>query len=123
MKIANPQSRVAIFKEIQHEQLALYDQRIKIIQELDISRPTHLTATFVNQQEDKLKSSTEESSIIFDRLVDKLAKDMENSNEDIDIAEFDLRDFVIKNDASLPEGQTFDSILDKRVRPTTNRRK
>jgi hypothetical protein len=56
MKIANPQSRVAIFKEIQHEQLALYDQRIKIIQELDISRPTHLTAAFVNQQEDKLKS-------------------------------------------------------------------
>jgi len=51
-----------------------------------------------------LKSSTEESSVLFDRLVDKLAKDMENTNEDIDIAEFDLRDFVIKNDAPLPEG-------------------
>jgi hypothetical protein len=48
---------------------------------------------------------------------------MENTNEDIDIAEFDLRDFVIKNDAPLPEGQTFDGILEKRVRPTTNRRK
>jgi len=24
---------------------------------------------------------------------------MENTNEDIDIAEFDLKDFVIKNDA------------------------
>jgi hypothetical protein len=48
---------------------------------------------------------------------------MENTNEDIDIAEFDLRDFVIKNDALLPEGQTYDSILEKRVRPTTNRRK
>jgi len=77
---------------------------MKIIQELDISRPTHLTAAFVNQQEDKLKSSTEESSVIFDRLVDKLAKDMENTNEDADIALYDLKDFIIKNDAQLEEG-------------------
>ena len=48
---------------------------------------------------------------------------MENTNEDIDIAEFDLRDFIIKNDAPLPEGQTYDTILEKRVKPTTNRRK
>lgn len=36
---------------------------------------------------------------MFDKLVDSLAKDMENTNEDIDIAEFDLKDFIIKNDA------------------------
>jgi hypothetical protein len=29
---------------------------------------------------------------------------MENTNEDIDIAEFDMRDFIIKNDAPLQEG-------------------
>lgn len=60
---------------------------------------------------------------MFDRLVDKLAKDMENTNEDIDIAEFDLRDFLIKNDAQLEEGQTFDSIMEERVVPTVQRRK
>lgn len=37
--------------------------------------------------------------MLFDRLADRLAKDMENTNEDIDIAEFDLKDFLIKNDA------------------------
>ena len=37
---------------------------------------------------------------------------MENTNEDIDIAEFDLKDFLIKNDAQLEEGETFDSIMD-----------
>ncbi len=36
---------------------------------------------------------------MFDRLVDSLAKDMENTNEDIDLAEFDLKDFITKNDA------------------------
>ena len=36
---------------------------------------------------------------MFDKYVDSLAKDMENTNEDIDIAEFDLKDFIIKNDA------------------------
>lgn len=55
--------------------------------------------------------------------MDRLAKDMENTNEDIDIAEFDLKDFLIKNDAQLDEGQTFDLIMADRVTPTTQRRK
>ena len=50
--------------------------------------------------------------MVFDRLADKLANDMENTNEDIDIAEFDLKDFLIKNDAQLEEGETFDSIME-----------
>jgi hypothetical protein len=29
---------------------------------------------------------------------------MENTNEDIDIAEFDLKDFIVKNDAQLLPG-------------------
>jgi len=37
---------------------------------------------------------------------------MANTNEDIDIAEFDLKDFLIKNDAQLEEGETFDLIMD-----------
>jgi hypothetical protein len=37
--------------------------------------------------------------LIFDRLVEALAKDMENSNEDMDIALYDLKDFILKNDA------------------------
>ena len=47
----------------------------------------------------------------------------ENTNEDIDIAEYDLKDFLIKNDAQLEEGQTFDSIMEDEVTPTTDRRK
>jgi hypothetical protein len=39
-----------------------------------------------------------------DKLVEKLAKDMENTNEDMDIALYDLKDFLIKNDALLEEG-------------------
>lgn len=48
---------------------------------------------------------------------------MANTNEDIDIAEFDLKDFLIKNDAQLEEGETFDLIMDNQVSPTTTRRK
>ena len=53
----------------------------------------------------------------------RLNKDMENTNEDADIALFDLKDFLIKNDAQLEEGQTFDSIIEERARPTVERRK
>jgi hypothetical protein len=48
---------------------------------------------------------------------------MENTNEDADIALYDLKDFLIKNDAQLEEGQTFDMIVQDRALPTVERRK
>jgi len=48
---------------------------------------------------------------------------MENTNEDIDIALYDLKDIIIKNDAELEEGQTFDLIIEKRAQPYVDRRK
>ena len=86
-------------------------------------RPTALMKKFIDDAEEKMRQFSEESSVMFDKLVDKLAKDMENTNEDIDIAEFDLKDFLIKNDAQLEEGQTFDSIMLERATPTVERRK
>ena len=58
----------------------------------------------MNGINDKLQSFNEESSIVFDTLVGDLTHDMENTNEDIDIALYDLKDFIIKNDAELEEG-------------------
>lgn len=119
----NPPSRVAIFEEMREEQLTLFKQRMALIGEIDTCPPTEFTKKFVEQQEEKLKQFNEESSVVFDRLADKLAKDMENTNEDIDIAEFDLKDFLVKNDAQLAEGESFDLIMEDQVVPTTTRRK
>ena len=99
LKFVNPRSRIDIFSEIQEEQRNLFDQRMSIINELANERPTQLTVAYVNTLEEKMRGFNEESSVVFDRLVDSLAKDMENTNEDIDIAEFDLKDFIQKNDA------------------------
>lgn len=60
---------------------------------------------------------------MFDDLVERLNKDMENTNEDADIALFDLKDYLIKNDAQLEEGQTFEGIIEERAKPTVERRK
>ena len=61
--------------------------------------------------------------MVFDTLVSDLTKDMENTNEDIDIALYDLKDFIIKNDAELEEGETFDLIIEYRAKPFVERRK
>ncbi len=53
----------------------------------------------------------------------QLNADMANTNEDIDIAVYDLKDFLQKNDAQLEEGQTFDMIMEDRAMPTVERRK
>lgn len=60
---------------------------------------------------------------MFDQLVTALNKDMENTNEDIDIALYDLKDFLIKNDAQLDEGITFDIIVENKAQPYVERRK
>jgi len=53
----------------------------------------------------------------------ELTKSMENTNEDIDKALADLKDFLIKNDAQLDEGVSFDLILKNKAQPYADRRK
>lgn len=103
--------------------MTLFKQRTSVCKSIDVCPPTEFSKKFIEQQEEKLKHYNDESGVVFDRLADKLAKDMENTNEDIDIAEFDLKDFLIKNDAQLEEGETFETIMDNQVTPTTTRRK
>jgi regulator of PEP synthase PpsR (kinase-PPPase family) len=110
-KFVNPETRIAIFEEIREEQMHLYKQRFDLLNQLDTVRPTVLAKSFVNDIDEKLRMFNEESSSVFDNLVDKLASDMNNTNEDIDIAEADLLDFMQKNDAELEDGETFEGIM------------
>ena len=105
------------------EQDKLYQQRIELIEQLNESHPKVLTKDFVSNISDSLVQFNEESSIVFDSLVTELTKDMENTNEDIDIALYDLKDNIIKNDAELEEGQTFDLIIEYKAKPYADRRK
>jgi hypothetical protein len=122
-EFVNPASRIAIFEEMREEQMSLYNRRTDLLVQLDSVRPTLLDKDFVQDIADKLTNYNEESSTVFDMLVDNLARDMENTNEDIDIAEADLLDFLQKNDAELDEGDTLESIMAEQVKPTTERRK
>ena len=54
--------------------------------------------------EEKLRALNDDAQSILDDIVLRLNKDMENTNEDADIALYDLKDFLIKNDAQLEEG-------------------
>ena len=98
-EFVNPESRVNIFKKIKIEQQKLYDQRTFLIQQIRETHPTNLSKDFVNNINDQLQSFNDESSIVFDSLVMELTKSMENTNEDIDKALADLKDFLIKNNA------------------------
>ena len=48
---------------------------------------------------------------------------MEHITEELDIALNDLKDFLLKNDAQLDEGITFDIILQNKAKPYADRRK
>ena len=47
--------------------------------------PRSLTKEFVNGLGDQLGNYNDESAVVFDSLFEELRKDMENTNEDIDI--------------------------------------
>lgn len=122
-EFVNPQSRVEIFRNMKREQEKLYDQRCDLIEQMNRTHPRDMTKDFINNIQEQLNTYNEESSIVFDTLVTKLTKDMENTNEDIDIALYDLKDFIIKNDAELEPGVTFDLIIEKKAMPYVDRRK
>ena len=105
------------------EQHKLYNQRLSLIDQLNETHPKSLTKEFVSNVSDQLAQFNDESGVVFDSLVGQLTKDMENTNEDIDIALYDLKDFIVKNDAELDEGVTFDLIIEKRAQPYVERRK
>ena len=69
------------------------------IKQLDSTPSVRLSKDLVQSIDDKLRTLNDDAQNIFDDIVVKLNKDMENTNEDADIALFDLKDFLIKNDA------------------------
>ena len=48
---------------------------------------------------------------------------MESTNKSIDIALFDLTNFIIKNNAELDEGITYEIIIERKAIPYVERRK
>lgn len=114
-RFVNPDTRVQIFRKMKEEQQRLFNLRFGLVKELSGTHPRDLTKEIVNAVADKLSTHNEESSIMFDNLVQDITKDMENTNEDIDIALYDLKDFIVKNDAELEPGITFDTIMEKKA--------
>ena len=85
--------------------------------------PRSLTKEFVNGLGDQLSNYNDESAVVFDSLFEELKKDMDNTNEDIDILVQDLKEFLIKNDAQLDEGVSFEAIIMNKAKPYAERRK
>lgn len=58
---------------------------MSLIEQLEEMHPRSLTKEFVNGLGDQLGNYNDESAVVFDSLFEELRKDMENTNEDIDI--------------------------------------
>ena len=122
-RFVNAPARVEIFNELKSEQMKVFETRMELIRQLDQTPSVKLTKDLVTQVEDKMRTVNDDAQTVLDDIVMRLNKDMENTNEDADIALYDLKDFIVKNDAQLEEGQTYDSIIEDRATPTVERRK
>jgi len=109
----NPKTRVRLFTELREEQVRIYKSWHELLWRADNKDSFELTKQFVQELIDELNKIDEDTQKIYDKYANDIKKDMENVNEDLDILVQDLRDFLIKNDAELIEGQTFDLIVDE----------
>lgn len=103
-RYVNAQTRVDIFVQLKEEQQRVFDQRIDLIRQLDVTPSLKMSKDLVGSVDEKMRTVNDEAQTIFDDIVMRLNKDMENTNEDADIALYDLKDFLGKNDAKLDEG-------------------
>ena len=108
----NPKTRVRLFAELREEQVRIYKSWHELLWRADNKDSFELTKQFVQELIDELNKIDEDTQKLYDKYANDIKKDMENVNEDLDILVQDLRDFLIKNDAELIEGQTFDLIVD-----------
>jgi hypothetical protein len=84
--------------------MKVFEARMDLIKQLDGTPSAKLSKELVGQIEDKMRQVNDDAQTVLDDIVLRLNRDMENTNEDADIALYDLKDFLIKNDAQLEEG-------------------
>ena len=107
---------------LKKEQEALFHKRIELINKLAGENIVTISKDIIEDYNEKLKNITDESQHSYDILV----KDMINQQDQLhtesnQLLEY-LKDFLIKNDAKLKEGDTFDIILNRECIPLIERR-
>lgn len=85
-------------------QIQVFKDRLAILRQADEKDSFELTKPYIETLLDQLHKLNDSTQSQYDSYVQELKKDMENSYEDMDIVLSDFKDFLIKNDAELPEG-------------------
>jgi len=113
----NPEERVNKLRELMDYQLKIYDERRQVITSLRNIPIADITKNNINKLDEKLKKISESSSEEYKRYFqDYITIQDERYKEALKLSET-LRNFLIKNDANLPEGKTFDMIIEEECTP------
>ena len=98
-RFVNPQSRRDLFAELKQRQVSVYEQRKVIVEQMVELETENVNKDIIEKFFNRLQELNDNVQAEMDKMVGLLNKDMENTNEDADIAFFDLKDFVLKNEA------------------------
>ena len=98
-RFVNPKSRRDLFAELKQRQVQVYEQRKVIVEQMVELETENVNKDIIEKFFNRLQELNENVQAEMDKMVGLLNKDMENTNEDADIAFFDLKDFVLKNEA------------------------
>jgi hypothetical protein len=98
-RFVNPQSRRDLFAELKQRQVQVYEQRKVIVEQMVELETENVNKDIIEKFFNRLQELNDNVQAEMDKMVGLLNKDMENTNEDADLAFFDLKDFVLKNEA------------------------
>ncbi len=118
----NPEERVARMKRLMEYQLKMYKARKQLLTDLQAINVADVTKDKVNDIDEKLKKLNEEASEEYKKAFqDCLDIQQQRHKEALGLVEY-LKGFLVKNDAKLPEGRTFDMIIAEECTPIVEQR-
>eukprot|EP01022_Parablepharisma_sp_SALTPOND_P020323 TRINITY_DN366_c0_g1_i1.p2 TRINITY_DN366_c0_g1~~TRINITY_DN366_c0_g1_i1.p2 ORF type:complete len:1259 (+),score=293.33 TRINITY_DN366_c0_g1_i1:32345-36121(+) len=113
----NPEERVTKMKQLMDYQLKVYNSRKSILAELQAIPISEITKEKVNDLDEKLKKINEDASDEYKKFFQACIKIQEERHKEaLALVEY-LKGFLVKNDAELPEGKTFDMIIAEECSP------
>lgn len=118
----NPEERVNKLKELMDYQLKIFNERKQMISTLRAIPIAEITKDKTNKLDEELKNLSESSSEEYKKYFQDYITIQNSRNQEALKLSETLRDFLVKNDANLPEGKTFDMIIEEECTPLIEQR-
>jgi hypothetical protein len=122
-EFVNPESRISLFAKLKQAQINVYHKRMNQLKILDNTSTESLTSKKVEEVGTKLQEINDIAQDEYTEIAKELANCIKASNNEMETAMENLREFLYANEAEIEEGMTYNQIIEDQAKPFVESRK